>query len=158
MGRWWLDLLLVGAVFLGVRACKAPDVDTANLPTLSGSTLDGQDVQMDAASGPTVLHFWASWCGVCQAEASNIGALAKEARVITVASRSGPDGQVQRYLEDEGLSFPVLNDPTGQWAKRFGVSAFPTTFVLDETGKAVITEVGYTTLWGLRARVWWAGL
>lgn len=158
MRRYWRDALLVLVIVVGVRWWQAPRVDGEALPALDGRTLAGQSVSLASGEGPTVLHFWASWCGVCEAEASNVTAVARDARVITVASRSGSDADVAAYLQREGLSWTVVNDPGGQLAARYGVRAFPTTFVLDAEGKPVITEVGYTTTLGLRARIWFAGL
>jgi hypothetical protein len=36
------------------------------------------------------------------------------------------------------------------------VSGVPSHFVVDSAGNVRFRVVGYTTTWGLRARLWWA--
>lgn len=78
--------------------------------------------------------------------------------MITVASTSGTPEDVSRALQERGLSMPVLNDPEGQLAAKWGVNAYPTTFIVGADGRVRFVEVGYTSSLGLRARLWWAGL
>ena len=80
-------------------------------------------------------------------------ALAEGQRVITIASQSGAPADVQRYVASHELGFDVINDPRGQLAHRWGVHAFPSTFVVDADGQIRSVEVGYTTYLGLRARL-----
>jgi len=85
--------------------------------------------------------------------ADNVEAVARDYRVVTVASQSGDSDRVRAYVAENKLSFPVLNDPDGRLARNYGVSAFPTTFVIDKSGKIRHAEVGYTTEIGLRFRL-----
>lgn len=108
---------------------------------------------------PVLLHFWASWCGVCKAMHSQIGDLANAQDVVTIASQSGSADEVRAFLEDKGWrAVQTVVDPDGRLARRFGVTAFPTTFVLAPNGEIRFAEVGYTTGLGLQARLWWASL
>ena len=59
--------------------------------------------------------------------------------------------------EEKHLDFPVLADDAGIIADRFGVSGVPTSFIVEPDGSIAFTEVGYTTKWGLRLRLWMAG-
>ena len=52
----------------------------------------------------------------------------------------------------------MIVDSTDALAKRYGIRAFPTSFVLDADEDIRQVEVGYTTEFGLRARMWLAGL
>jgi thioredoxin-related protein len=56
-------------------------------------------------------------------------------------------------MHEKGLSFRVLNDSEGMWAKQFNVEAYPTTFIYDASGELKFTEVGYTSTVGLLARI-----
>jgi len=156
--RMAIEVAVVALVFFGIRAWQQRDAPTGPAPALSAYDLSGAPVELGASDEPVVVHFWATWCGVCEAENGTIDALADDHRVITIAAQSGPPSQVAAYLEERGLDFPVVNDPGSEITHRWGVHAFPTTFVVDGDGQIRSTEVGYTTGWGLRARLWLARL
>ncbi len=146
-----LELLLFAAAVYGLHRWQTRGAASGDAPALAGVDLAGRTVRLE---GPAVVHFWATWCGVCEAMDDNVAALAEDHRVITVASRSeGPDA-IRAHLTEEGLdgAFPVIADPTGALAARWGVDAYPTTFVVDEAGDIRSVTVGYTTTMGLRAR------
>ena len=136
---------------------RAPSYDDAVLPPVRGVMLDGAAFDSAAANhAPYVLHFWATWCPVCRAEAGNINALAKDAKVVTVAVKSGSDEAVADYLHENGLTFPVLNDQNGVIATAYQIGVFPTTIIVGRDGKVFWAESGYSTTWGLKFRLWLA--
>jgi thiol-disulfide isomerase/thioredoxin len=154
-----LEIGAVVLVVIAVRTWQTRDAPDGLAPPLAGPTIDGAPLALDATPGqPVLVHFWATWCGVCQAEEGTIDALARDHRVLTVAAQSGGAAQVGAYLREEGLSFPVIVDPRGELAQRWGVRAFPTSFVIAPDGTVRNVEVGYTTSLGLRARLWLAGV
>lgn len=164
MAKWkkWAKELAAMAVVTVVAATvigyfRAPSYEDAALPEIQMSKLGGLAYDSTVPpDGPYVLHFWATWCPTCRAEAGNIDALAKEARVITVAVRSGGLQAIEDYLKENDLSFPVVNDENGVMAKAFKISVYPTTIIVDKEGKVFWAETGYTTTWGLKFRLWLA--
>jgi len=151
--RWLLNLAIIAGAFLAIRTCNQQNLASGSAIAFEGISLDGQTISLQDFRGqPVLLHFWATWCGVCSAMADNVEAVARDYRVVTVASQSGDSDRVRAYVAENKLSFPVLNDPDGQLARRYGVSAFPTTFVIDKSGKIRYAEVGFTTEIGLRLR------
>ena len=145
------EAAVVIGIFLAVRTYQRWDL-AGGAPTLPREGLDGP-----LPAHPRVVHFFASWCGVCEAEAGNVARLAERHEVIAVASQSGGADEVRAHLAAHPLGpVHVALDPQGELARRFGVSAFPATFYLDDAGSVVSAEVGYTTTLGMLVRAWWA--
>jgi thiol-disulfide isomerase/thioredoxin len=147
-----IELAIVAAVFLAVRAYQRRDLAGGAAPALPRAGLEGA-----LPERPRVVHFFASWCGVCEVETGNVRTLAAHHEVLAIASQSGGERELRAYLAEHDLGAAhVAIDPSGELARRFGVSAFPATFFLDDRGRVVSAEVGYTTTLGLLARAWWA--
>jgi thiol-disulfide isomerase/thioredoxin len=157
--RWLRDLAWAVLLYAAVRAYQQRDLPNGHAPALAGMTLDGARVTLDAYQGkPLLVHFWATWCGVCRAEQSSIDAIAQDHAVLSISSQSGSPAQVASYVAEHGMKARVLLDNTSELARRCGVHAFPTTFILNDKGEIMFREVGYTTELGLRARLWLASL
>lgn len=131
---------------------RQPELDSIHLPKIDAQLLDGNIFTVEEGK-PLVLHFWATWCPTCKVEAANIESVSKNYNVLTIAVSSGSDEKVDAYMQEHELTFKVLNDTEGMWAKQFKVEAYPTTFIYDAKGELRFTEVGYTTTAGLLGRV-----
>lgn len=132
---------------------QKPELSSDTLPNIDVTLLDGSRFSSSSAEGkPLIIHIWGSWCRVCRLEAENIERVSERYNVLSIAVNSGSDETVKAYMKEKGLSFKVLNDTKGEWAKKFKVEVFPTTFVYDGKGKLQFTDVGYTTTAGLLAR------
>lgn len=159
--RWLLDLLLLLAVVIGVGLWQTRELPQGPAPLLAGPDLAGSPLALTerlAAGRPALVVFWARWCGVCRAELGTLAALATDHPVIAVAMRSGDARQIAAFLSERGLSLPVLVDATGDLADAWHVRGVPAHFIIDPSGLIRARSVGYTTGWGLRLRLWWAGL
>ena len=122
------------------------------MPTIEARLIDGS--VFHAAEGkPLVIHFWATWCPTCKLEAGNIQRVSEKYEVLTVAVQLSSDVEVAAYMQENELSFKVLNDTGGIWAKKFNIEAYPTTFIYDAEGELKFSEVGYTSTAGLLARL-----
>ena len=155
--RILLNVLVFVLVLLSVRAYLQKDTVAGLAPAISGQLLNGKEVSLAQYRGePLLLHFWASWCGICRLEEDGIDALSKDYPVLSVAMQSGSGEEVSAYMQKQGLEFPVLNDPGGDIASGYGVSGVPASFILDGQGAIRFVEVGYTTSLGLRLRLWLA--
>ncbi|MEN8178940.1 MAG: protein disulfide oxidoreductase [Pseudomonadota bacterium] len=153
---WVLEIiLLLIAVYL-LHLWQTRDTAAGEAPLLSGQTLSEEPFNLQDLHGkPVFVHFWATWCPVCQLESGTINDLVGDYPLITVAMQSGSDTTIQAYLDENELSFPVISDPDGLLASRWGVTGVPATFIIDAEGNIKFTEVGYSTSLGLRARIWW---
>lgn len=95
--------------------------------------------------GKTVfLNFWATWCGPCRNEMPEIQKLyeeyqAKEDQDVVILGIAAPDlggeaseEEIKAFLEENGYTYPVVMDTTGEIFTSYGISAFPTTFMIDK--------------------------
>lgn len=96
------------------------------------------------------LNFWATWCGPCQREMPDIEALYKEygenSEDVVFLGVSNPKSQkypqsadvekdeVLKFLDDNGYTFPVVFDETGEIYEKYGIRSYPTTFLIDKEG------------------------
>jgi len=155
-----INLLALLLVLLVVRWFMQRDVISGQAPVLTGiSIIDQQSVNTANWRGePYLIHIWASWCRICRLEEGSINGINQSHRVITIAMQSGDDEAVRDYMKQRGIDWLVLNDEQGHLSRQFGVSAVPASFIVDREGVIRFSEVGYTSDWGLRLRLWMAGL
>lgn len=156
--RWLIEGIIILAIIFGLRTWQQRGMLIGEAPDFERPTLSGNPVRLDNYRGkPVLLHFWASWCPICELEQGSITALAKDWKVITVAFKSGGKEEVQRYMERKGMTdWVTIVDDEGSLAAQYGVHGAPTDYVLDEEGMIRFREVGITSGWGLRVRLWLA--
>lgn len=162
--RVWLrrgfELVLVLVIIFGVRAWQQRDIAKGAAAPLYGELLDGTPYLMHGKPDkPLLVHFWATWCPICKAEQGSIEAMHQDQyNIITVAMQSGSSKSISGFMQAEGTSFPVINDADGRISASWGVRAVPASFIVDSDGQIRFVEIGYTTGWGLRLRMWLAGI
>ena len=154
---WPLNLVLILVIVAGVQWWKGRPLASGEAPTLRGVTLEGQTLNLaDYRGRPVLVHFWATWCPVCRLGNGAIDAIARDHQVVAVALQSGDAPEIRRYMAAEGLSFTVVSDETGALASPWGVPGVPATFILDANGRIAHATMGFSSEWGLRARLWTA--
>jgi len=148
------DIAIVLLLIFGLRAFQSRGVVKGELPEFTITTIDGESFSASDLRGERVIvHFWASWCGVCGMMEGSVDRMSERARVVRVAVQSGDAERVGTYLDSKGLSRDrMLIDKSGALADRFGVKAFPTTLFIDADGTIRFAEVGYISSFGMRAR------
>lgn len=136
---------------------QARELPRGSAPAFALRTLDGDLVDNDALRGkPTLLVFWAPWCGVCRAMSQNVSWVASlergRAHVVSVASDYQDPAQVRTYVREHGVDYAVLLGGKNA-ARAFGVRSFPTLFFLDERGQIRDAVIGYTSTLGMLLRL-----
>ncbi len=153
---WLFELLVIVAIVFAVRAYQQRTLVSGEAPAFDEITLQGEQISLANYQGkPVMIHFWASWCGACEFEQSSISALNEKWPLVTIAYSSGEADAVRRYMERKGIdNWTTIIDPGGELAAEYGVVAVPTSYVLDKTGQIRFREVGLSSGWGLRLRMW----
>ncbi|WP_250278967.1 redoxin domain-containing protein [[Clostridium] colinum] len=97
------------------------------------------------------LNFWATWCKPCLIEMPHIEEIYKEyglnkeeVIILGVANPSSKDylhnsdvskEEIIKFIEEQGYTFPIVFDETGQTFKDYFIRSFPTTFMINKEGK-----------------------
>ena len=162
--RRWQRLTLEGLAFLAamfcVQAWQTREVPRA-APPLEGRLAGGGSASLaeflrQSGGRPVLVYVWSAWCSVCKIEEATIEAIGRDWPVLGVAMQSGDVDEVARHMRARGLKNPALVDLDGVQSWRYGVRGVPAFFVVDGSGAIRFAGAGYTTGWGLRARLWWA--
>jgi thiol-disulfide isomerase/thioredoxin len=156
--RWALEILILAIIVGTITAWQNSGLASGKAPPFAGTRTDGSTVKVGAGeTAPAQLVvFWATWCGVCKAEAGNIESVAADWPVISVAMQSGEHNEIAEYLKERDLKLPAIADDDSDISEAWGVRVVPAHFVVDAAGNIRFRVVGYTTRWGLRTRLWWA--
>jgi thiol-disulfide isomerase/thioredoxin len=135
-------VLLFGLFLLGGEGAGAggPKVPPFELLSLDGKKYTDKDL----LDKPTLLIFWASWCGTCQQELPKVHNLKEKLRgkpfqVIAIGFKDS-EANIRSYVKShpEVFNFPVLYDAHDRVATRLGAQFTPTLFLLDKKGGLVL--------------------
>jgi thiol-disulfide isomerase/thioredoxin len=141
--------------------------DAAPVGDFSVTDLSGRTFTSAGLKGKVVLvNFWATWCPPCRAEIPDLVKLQDKYRdhllVLGISQDEGPVEEVHKFAAQHGINYPIaMSTPDLEKVFR-GVSALPTTFVIDREGKiaqrhvgmlnAAVTELETAVLAGLNTR------
>ena len=135
----------------------APVTRGEEAPPITLDRIDGGTLGLAELRGKVVmLNIWATWCAPCRVEMPSMQRVYERFRdhgfevvAVAVDDRPGlrqPDGTIRGlvsdFVEQHGLTFPIVVDPTGDTERLYGVSALPTTFLIDRNGRIRVREVG----------------
>lgn len=117
------------------------------LTRLDGSTLSAAELEGKVA----VIDFWATWCPPCIKEIPGYVELQEkygdDGLVIVGISldQQGPE-VVQRFVERNGINYPIVMGDEAVAEAFGGVRSIPTTFLIDREGQIRHQKVGAAEL------------
>lgn len=120
---------------------KAPGF---TLPSFKGGPMSVKD----ARGKPLVINFWASWCGPCEDEVPVLMHLYKKHQgqfQLYGVDMTSTDtmGAMKAFVRDHHVDYPILLDKKGEVADLYDVSAYPTTYLVNQDGLIVKEIKGF---------------
>ena len=155
-----LQYLLGGAALMYSQGCQPTVVEAPRpAPTpivcepsldmidFSATTLNEEEVGLEdyvCDGSLIVLNFWETWCGPCRAEMPYLAQFARDyERDVTVLGLTrDQNGDTTDYVanpEFEGINYLITTQDT---FSAYGITAIPTSFLLDEKGEMVMSHRG----------------
>mgnify|MGYP006246701315 FL=1 len=95
-----------------------------------------------------IINFWATWCAPCKKEMPSLNSLAQnmkyeDIQIITIASGRNSKEAIDGFFDDNNLvNLKKYRDPRGRIAVKYGVTALPTTVVINPTGLEIGRIIG----------------
>jgi len=126
-----------------IRFVRNPDA----APEFKLAALDGTPLSLATARGKVVLlNFWATWCGPCRAEIPDLIALQQrykdQLQIIGLTVDDDDASTIKQVVAEEHINYPVAMSSPEVRLQYGGISALPTSFVLDGQGRVVQKHEG----------------
>ncbi len=120
-------------------------------PDVPFLTLDGDTVRLSDHRGRVVLlNFWGTWCPPCRVEIPHLVETQKSLAemggiVVGPAIDSGSPEEIRRFVEENGINYPVWIGSDEMAVTRFAAPGYPFTLLIDREGVIRRTYIGPQT-------------
>jgi len=95
-----------------------------------------------------IINFWATWCAPCKKEMPSLNSLAQnmkneDIQIITIASGRNSKDAIDGFFDENNLvNLKKYRDPRGRLTVKYGVTALPTTVVINPMGIEIGRIIG----------------
>ncbi|NIQ00510.1 MAG: redoxin domain-containing protein [Nitrospinaceae bacterium] len=132
----WVWILFFSLFLLGMAA--HPPLVGGPAPPFQLKDTGGQTVKLsDMQEGIVILNFWATWCVPCVREMPEFQktheSLKGRVRIVAI-NLAESKGQVEEFIKNHQLSFPVLLDDYGNVSQKYEVVNLPVTYFITPDG------------------------
>ena len=133
---------------------KLTEQSSITVPDFTVSDMGDKEVNFSsfAAGKPTIINFWATWCGPCKTELPYFQKLyEKHGDEINFMMINLPDGQretvdsVKKFLKASGYTLPFYFDTSRNTSYIFDMTYIPLTVFIDSDGNYLGNHVGALT-------------
>jgi len=109
-------------------------------PAFTLANRAGGEVSLADLKGQVVMiNFWASWCGPCRKEFPALDQIYAKYKpmgfTLVAINVESEKADAEKFLATTPASFPILFDPDNKVSGSYGVSAMPTTVLVDRQGR-----------------------
>jgi len=148
-------ILLLGLAWIFVSADRSGTSKSGQIPApqqgflapdFELKTPAGESVKLSDLRGQAVLvNLWATWCPPCRAEMQTIEKVYNEYKdqgfVVLAVNMTYQDIalDIMPFVNEQGLTFPILLDETGDMAKAYQLRSLPSSYFIGRDG--IINEV-----------------
>ncbi len=151
-------LLLAGAVWILASADRTGASTAGRIPApqkgfeapnFTLADAQGQKYTLSELQGKAVLvNFWATWCPPCREEMPAIQGYYQKYQaqglVVLGVNATNQDYplNVVPFVQQNGLSFPILLDETGDIGRKYELRSLPSSFFINRDGTVAEVVIG----------------
>jgi len=124
--------------------------ESSSAPGFTLQSLEDRELTLTSLKGKVViLDFWATWCAPCREAIPHLIQLHKDYQdkglaVIGMNVDKGEGEKVRRFVQSVEIPYPILF-ASEEVARSYGVTALPTTVLIDREGKIREKIVGFNS-------------
>jgi peroxiredoxin len=144
-----LILAIVGAFTVGGSLFRDNDLPQVGgrAPDFALVGLDGKTHRLSDYRGKLVMvNFWGTFCPPCKEEMPAIEKQYQKWRdagfEVLAVNLAESKVTVDSFVKQLNLTFPILLDDRMEIRKTYGVVNYPTTFLIDQSGKIALKKEG----------------
>ena len=112
-------------------------------PSFKLRNIKGNYESLESYRGEVVvLNFWATWCTPCRIEMPSFEKLYRRYRsegvtVLAITLDKNSENKIKSFVDEYGLSFPILLDEKGEVERLYPSMTIPFTYIIDRQGRIV---------------------
>ncbi|MDL9978000.1 TlpA family protein disulfide reductase [Microbacterium sp. ASV49] len=116
--------------------------DAVPAPKATATLIDGTRVELASLwkGRPLVVQFTSTWCTQCTTAEADLRALSEtygDDLLVVHVALDEPNATIQKYLDDNEVTGPVIVDRTGSIWRDYAVKEPPMTALIDTSGGIV---------------------
>ena len=142
-----------GFVSIATGISQVSAADRQAMPSLTGTTLQGNSLAVSYTGHVTVVNVWGSWCTPCREEAPDFAEASqkygsKGVQFVGINTRDDNAAAIA-YDSQFGIKYPSLQDPDEtlvlQLKQIIPATSVPSTVIVDSSGKVAVRALGGIT-------------